>query len=282
MVAATKTKLEPVERGLVEWYDFMDGKGTETTLKSRVSDNVLTLANFNFDENSGWTGKGLKFDWVASKLNPIPATFCKTLEIKLNKKIYSYSWQYIISKIKHYTGMGYLRVDGVTFEGLNLFANEINSDTLDYIHLFLIVNDDGIVHFINAITGTKHVSTSTLEEIEVLFNTSGKQEAIWYSLRWYDVALTPEEIQQNYEYEQSIDRTTVSTYPSFQEEFSYGIGNVEQLSDEQLKTFRLSKDRTKFVAGLRYCEGLKVEEYTYTEILKVMDTEEWENEKEMV
>ncbi|MGL5963488.1 MAG: hypothetical protein ACRCZ2_03685, partial [Fusobacteriaceae bacterium] len=59
-----KEKLRVVTRGLIEHFDFADGKGTEATLKSRVSDNVLTLSGFNYDENSGWTGKGLRFDGV--------------------------------------------------------------------------------------------------------------------------------------------------------------------------------------------------------------------------
>ncbi|MGL5714026.1 MAG: hypothetical protein ACRCX2_13475, partial [Paraclostridium sp.] len=99
-----------------------------------------------------------------------------------------------------------------------------------------------------------------------------------FSIILYDVILTEEELQQIYECEQSIDRTTASTYPLLQEQKSYGIGLSNQLSEEQKSTFRLSLDGTKFVAGLRYCERLEVEEFTYSEIQVEMEKEEWRGE----
>ena len=102
-----------------------------------------------------------------------------------------------------------------------------------------------------------------------------------YSVKVYNRALTDAEIQQNYEHEQTINRTTPTTYPLFREEKSYGIGLASQLSEEQLGTFRLSIDKTKFVAGLGYCNELAVVEYTYSETLAIMDTEEWSVKEEV-
>lgn len=63
-------------------------------------------------------------------------------------------------------------------------------------------------------------------------------------------------------------------------ESSYGIGLSNQLSDEQKATFRLSLDGTKFVAGMRYCEGLEVVGYTYADIQAEMEKEEWCSKEE--
>ncbi|MGL5963122.1 MAG: hypothetical protein ACRCZ2_01790, partial [Fusobacteriaceae bacterium] len=276
-----KDKVVPqvVTRGLIEHFDFADGKGTEATLKSRVSDNVLTLSGFNFDANSGWTGKGLKFDGVDDKLVNYPREVVKTIELKMDGKIASYSWQVIISNIKHYSNNTNIRTEGINFPELNIFPGDINAGK--NIHPFLIHNDDGSVRILNAVSQRSMLSTNTLEKLEIFFNSLGRQCTMWHSIKIYNVALTEAEIARNYEYEQSIDRTSTQMLPDNSHDLSYGIGDSAQLSDEQKSTFRLSLDGSKFVAGMRYCEGLEVVGFTYADVQVEMEKEEWVSKEEV-
>ncbi|MGL5717809.1 MAG: collagen-like triple helix repeat-containing protein, partial [Paraclostridium sp.] len=259
-----KRLLTPVTREFVDWFEFADGKGTETTLKSRVSDNVLTLRGFNFDANSGWTGKGLKFDGVndyiltmVSNTKHIEITF-SFYDLKTN------GWNRVIG-LNDVNSTRYEPLNSkmrARWPGVSIDADvELNKTV---IHQYAL--SEGLSG--NVGIGRSHASSKDWAKIIV------------HSIKFYNENLTEVEIAQNYEYEQSIDRETVSTYPLLQEQKSYGIGLTNQLSDEQKSTFRLSVDGTKFVAGLRYCEGLEVEEFTYSEIQVEMEKEEWRSREE--
>ena len=85
--------LDIVKAGLICWLDARDGSGTQTEWVDRSGNsNNATLTNFNFDENSGWTGKGLKLDgvddWVYVSKNEMfqDMTTGKTIEICFMKK----------------------------------------------------------------------------------------------------------------------------------------------------------------------------------------------------
>ncbi|MGL6100244.1 MAG: hypothetical protein ACRC0G_11550, partial [Fusobacteriaceae bacterium] len=251
-----------VTRGLIEHFDFADGKGTEATLKSRVSDNVLTLSGFNFDENSGWTGKGLKFDGVNDFATSPNAGNAEYMEIVVTPlKIVGNSWNRIVE-------FGDFR---------NVLA-KVGGDLNDA-SLYLDNSFKKIItcqmNKANVVSTPFSVGGSNLCFCKHSHFGTDFSNAIIHSIKIYNVALTPEEIAQNYEYEQSIDRTSTQMLPDNSSELSYGIGLSNQLSDEQKASFRLSVDGTKFVAGMRYCEELEVVGFTYADIQIEMKKEEW-------
>ncbi|MGL5965303.1 MAG: hypothetical protein ACRCZ2_13035, partial [Fusobacteriaceae bacterium] len=262
-----KEGLMPVKRGLIAWFDFADGKGTENTLKSRVSDDVLTLNNFNYDESSGWTGKGLKF-------NSTSGTTAKNLTLQANLSNFTVVLNFVDSIVEEANYRGYF---GLGSAGDNPFSmqrrfnnirvtNNLAKDLVPVSQIlnkrteFAISTKDGVSsYFLNGVklayTNNIEVSNITTGIIfgQPYLNWTGDHKSyLAYSFKLYDIPLTPEEVKQNYDYEQSIDRTSVQMLPDNSQEISYGIGFANQLSDEQLSTFRLSLDKTKFVAGLRY------------------------------
>lgn len=255
-------KLSIVTRGLIEHFDFMDGKGTETTLKSRISERVATLYNSNFDSSGGWTGKGLKLDGVKDYVGINLSESFKYVEIGIKvESVISTSWNRMFSLDSKNMIM--------SLPSTKRFDFRLDNEILEqkYFQLKTLYNLNSALWkdkgFRNVIIGKMSNFGVDYSNIEICY------------IRFYEDILTPEEIQKNLEYEQSIDRNVAVAYPLLQDEKSYGIGLASQLTEEQLKTFRLSNDKTKFVAGLRYCEVLEVTKYTYSEILKVMETEEW-------
>ncbi|MGL5964423.1 MAG: hypothetical protein ACRCZ2_08530, partial [Fusobacteriaceae bacterium] len=206
-----KEKPQVVTRGLIEHFDFADGKGTEATLKSRVSDNVLTLSGFNFDENSGWTGKGLKFDGVNDFATSPNAGNAEYMEIVVTPlKIVGNSWNRIVE-------FGDFR---------NVLA-KVGGDLNDA-SLYLDNSFKKIItcqmNKANVVSTPFSVGGSNLCFCKHSQFGTDFSNAIIHSIKIYNVALTPEEIAQNYEYEQSIDRTSTQMLPDNSSELSYGIG----------------------------------------------------------
>ncbi|MGL5713585.1 MAG: hypothetical protein ACRCX2_11250, partial [Paraclostridium sp.] len=183
-----KRLLTPVTRGLIEWFDFADGKGTETTLKSRVSDNVLTLTNFNFDENSGWTGKGLKFDGVDDFAFIQNLKSVKTVIFNLKK----------VASQKSYV------FDNRTDRDAYLLWWNNNVVERKGLSKFKTLGGDG--SFVGGERSSVFVEfTSSVEFIKI--SPSNDNSAFFkgdiFSIILYDVILTEEELQQIYECEQS-------------------------------------------------------------------------------
>ncbi|MGL6298122.1 MAG: hypothetical protein ACRC1M_03035 [Methanobacteriaceae archaeon] len=264
-----------VTRGLVDWFDFSDGKEKESLLKSRISDNFLRLNNFNFDSNSGWSGKGLNFDGIDDYIENINYSCEICLKIKKTENLYP-----II--------LGSSNADRITFR----FFNDDDVDKIYYYdgskiyytfnsypdYDFLVLNLTGWDLYVNGKKESDLLSFYKKINKRIGFNTYApgtNPHITLYSIKFYNKSLTPEEIQQNYNYEQSIDRSTTMLLPEAPEEKSYMIGLSNQLSEEQLSTFRLSNNKEKFVCGLRYSENLIGELYTYSEIQKEMKKEEW-------
>ncbi|MGL6023482.1 MAG: hypothetical protein ACRC0F_02610, partial [Cetobacterium sp.] len=277
----------------IEHFDFADGKGTEATLKSRVSDNVLTLSGFNFDENSGWTGKGLLCDgikdlWFSEKLQTLTDslgnnfTFQVIFEIPTGGSKRKLAFSFL-------TDMVNLGVEYESFRfNKNVFKNNPTPSTRD---TYTFSRNNEIFTFSRKeVNSTSDLSTHCVgwgdnyllsKETQRTLSNEIYSKTLIHSIKIYNRTLTEAEIQQNYEYEQSIDRASTQMLPDNSQEISYAIGNSNQLSEEQLSTFRLSLDGTKFVAGVRYCEGLEVVGFTYSDIQLEMEKEEWTN-KEVV
>ncbi|MGL5709796.1 MAG: hypothetical protein ACRCW9_03020 [Cetobacterium sp.] len=278
---------EPITDGLVEWFDFADRKSTETTLKSRVSDNVLTLTNFNFDENSGWTGKALKFDGINDYIemkNTLGYEFTISIDLELDKNT---TRGYIVSSyVSEYNRLELVKGETKTTDGFNTvffsgYSEIIDTDLSSNRSISLTKGkNEEVDFFVNSFKPNGSISALGFTTEKLRFfcfynNTTRNLKGIAHSIKIYNRALTPEEIQQNYNYEQSIDRSTTMLLPEAPEEKSYMIGLSNQLSEEQLSTFRLSNNKEKFVCGLRYSENLIGELYTYSEIQKEMEKEEW-------
>lgn len=293
-----KRKPYLVTRGLIEHFDFMDGKGTESTLKSRVSDNVVTLNNFNFDQNSGWTGKSLKFDGV-DDWGEFSKAIMQPLMVRNEFTVFVFA--------RYISGGFYVtqqegrelsfdsnrfvktsnRIDtyGQSFVSSTATEKEYiaNAYVVSQNNVTLYRDPEGKIYDTTTAPLTTDIILQSSQKVTIGRRRSGVGHSIMeaYTIYVYDRALTEEEVQQNFKYEQSIDRNVAVTYPLLQEEESYGIGLSNQLTEEQKSTFRLSVDGTKFVAGLRYCEGLEVEEFAYSEIQKEMEKEEWTIEEEV-
>ncbi|MGL5686022.1 hypothetical protein [Cetobacterium sp.] len=243
----------------------------------------MTLNNFNFDVNSGWTGKGLKFDGVddwASLGSILNGNQNFTIEVNF-KDTRQVNAPIIVSDLSY--GVASMTGNLLRYVqwGSDIDVNVNIQDTLNVASMSR--NRNTIRLYYNGVdVGGGSALKSIVKPIELGRLSTKFTNMTMYSVKVYSDYLTPEEIKQNYEYELSIDRNVAVAYPLLKEEKSYGIGLSNQLTEEQLKTFRLSNVKTKFVAGLRYCKGLKVEEYTYTEILKVMETEEWRSLEEAI
>lgn len=287
-------QIDIVRDGLVCWLDARDGSGTQTEWVDRSGNgNNATLTNFNFDENGGWTGKGLKFDGVNDFAGA--SVFQQDLKISeisvginfmsTNTKVGTNSMFFLSDKERPSEEMwanscSVYQIDNQRLEFQKPNTTRpifYNGDPLNIDFDLFISGGKVYLNGIYKFELTGEYLNSISKYIQLSRATGNNAAFICYSIKIYNRALTDEEIQQNYEYEQSIDRTTPTTYPLLQEEKSYGIGLANQLSEEQLKIFRLSLDKTKFVAGLRYCEGLEVTEYTYSEVLEVMETVEWKS-----
>lgn len=279
--------LDIVRNGLVCWLDGCDGKGTETTWVDRSGNgNNATVVNSNFDSNSGWTGKGIKFDGIDDKVG-LYGNIQTSSEASLCFYLSSETSQSQKEKMICY-GAGYLDnyiyINNTHF-GVKIFGRSITDEGTRFeipkgileVYLCFVKESNKIHLYANGVL----VRTVILQNLtEIATGITTLQNGLFFDYVFYPRALTESEIQYNYKYEQSIDRTTPVAYPLFQEEKSYGIGLASQLSEEQLGTFRLSIDKTKFVAGLGYCNELAVVEYTYSETLAIMDTEEWSVKEE--
>ncbi len=300
-----KKKIEIPKNGLSHWLDAIDGVVGEDFLIDRIDNDLqIPIYGLNHDVDSGFTGKSLKFDGVKDWLwlnktfsgdKTFIITFSQT-KILSNEFNYMWSMHHVLTnKLPH---LNYDRRSGV---GVNDYFNWSDRSKkisdLSYIMAVLVLNTetdktkfssyfynkDGLIaEFVDYLESS--ILDFNYQFLTARQNTVENRFACleFYSALTYNRALTKKEIEQIHEYEKSIDRTTPSTYPLLQEQKSYGIGLTNQLSEEQKSTFRLSVDGTKFVAGLGYCEGLDVEEFTYSEIQKEMEKEEWTNREEEV
>ncbi|MGL4947836.1 MAG: LamG-like jellyroll fold domain-containing protein [Mycoplasma sp.] len=297
------TKLQPITNGLVNWFDFADGKDKEDTLDCRASNNKLVLSNFNFDENSGWTGSGLKFDgvndWcsfsekncINNMVNSNLFTYCVTC--KLVSKQYiplfvtgapSAAKAMQLGSFNSKVFVGRFNDDGVGQDFPNNVLATITYVNFEKNKFKAYVNDDaGSLIELKDLTNDVEIdSEATIGKLVNGMTSNRIISGLVYSVKIYNRALTSEEIVHNYKYEQSIVRiNNTKILNTLEHEKSYGIGYASQLSEIQLNTFRLSNDKNKFVAGLRYCDGLEVEEYSYDEIIIKMNESDW-NDAEML
>lgn len=280
----------PETEGLVCWLDGRDGSNQKQTSLwlDRMSLNDAQLINANFDNNSGWTGRGLILDGVSSyvSLNKLLSSIVGSVE-ELTIEIYANSPHPQDSEKAFFViGHGdpelqYRRNGNYNYiYGINISAKSGMCKTI-------VKKQDGLYTYSDGEFDQKKLNAPGMRfDREVVFGAVIYHNNVLgiglsgeiYSIKIYNRALTEEEIQKNYEYEKTIDRTTPEASSTLQEEKTYGIGSSNQLSEEQLKTFRLSLDKQKFVSGLRYCDTLEVEKYTYSEILEIMETNEWKYE----
>ncbi|MGL5049409.1 MAG: hypothetical protein ACRC6E_02090, partial [Fusobacteriaceae bacterium] len=283
-----KQKPKPVQQGLLCWYDFADGKGVESFIADRVNpSDFLTLQNFGFDENSGWTGKGLLCDgindlWFSGKLQSLVDslgnnfTFQVIYEIPTGGTKHKQAFSFLTDMIR-------LGIENESFGFNKNIFKQLPAPTTRDTYTFSR-NNEVFTFSRKEANNTADLSTlcatwnnNYLLSKDVLRTLSNSiySKTLIHSIKIYNRTLTEEELTHNYEYEQTIDRNTTQMLPDNSQEISYGIGNSSQLSEEQKLTFRLSNDKTKFVSSVRYLDGLEYVGFTYADIQKEMLKEEW-------
>lgn len=243
--------------------DGRDGNGTQTTWLDRSGNgNNAVLHNSNFDSNGGWTGAGLKLDGVKDYVELNLSEVFKYIEVGVRVvNTIQAGWNRIVSFDASNTIM--------STPAFKAFQFKLDTETItqkDFeLNTLYDLNGDFWKN-----KGFKKIVIGKLLEYDADYSNV----EICYT-RFYNNILTSEEIQHNLEYKKNINRETVIKLIDYEQEKDYGIGCAYQLSDEQLKTFRLSNDKTKFVSGIKNCIGLQIEKYTYSEIKDIMETDEW-------
>lgn len=286
-----KPKLDVVKNGLVCWLDGRDGANRNTTWKDRSGNgNDATLHNFNWTTESGFTGKSLKFDGIndycsfnKEKINKYIKDNFVTFSLKVKtsdatKRFFSTSIRY-----DDWASIDTARILVYNKNGVS-YNIPIEVDMI----MYDLVCDGGVTKIysngslIKEYNNTQFLIERSLYVLGRQGNSPNHSNFEIQSFKLYNRALTPKEIKQNYEYEQTIDRIVPTTYPLVQETKDYCIGDATDLTEEQKKTFRLSIDKTKFVSGINNIKGIAVETYTYSEIIKLMETPEWRSEEENI
>lgn len=295
-----KEALSYIKRGQYLYLDGRDGKNPEDTWKNRLNaQEYARLYNINYDSNGGWTGKGLRLDGVDDYviLNGVGSTlnFKKDFSIQVSVSNFLFNtnknttfvcftgypvglelatyqdkfcikdFSYVNPKFTPYSELKKLTDSKSVFT----ITHSVSDKTIK-------IYVDGILKISNTYT---EYTSSYSESYDLKLGGLGHSGVaggiigIYNSIMLYTECLSPEEVMKNVEYELSINSTESKTYILENEVETYGIGNSNKLPTPH--TLRLSNDKTKFVAGLRYCNGLQVDKYTYSEVLEIMETQEW-------
>lgn len=227
------TTIDVVKDGLFCWLDARDGKGTETTWIDRSGNgNNAFLVGFNFDSNNGWINNSLKFNGVntyvelitiASKIN-----FKKDFTIQVNISDFSANqsknadllcftgypvglslsvyldrfcvkdWNFITPTFMPYTFLktltdskvGFTITHSVIEKKIKIYIDGVQTLENTYTDL----TDKYTENYYLKLGGTGHSGFT------------GQVSGNYSSLILYTKCLTEKEIQQNIEYENSIDR----------------------------------------------------------------------------
>ena len=220
----TPEELGYVSNGLVCMYDgeynskYEKSSKTTTWYDLSRNNNEGILKNFNFNENSGWTGKSLVFDgqddWVAMKFlsydNMTIEIVTKLLTENKGSDLYfvdNYERGGIgIDRDSNGYMQGRVNVDGsyIKVKSNNIFkVNQKYSMTIRYDGVNALFRENSDKYLINKVGKIKPPSYSTIFALGA--NTIGNdyEESLnnnfeVYSVRIYNRALADDEIQQNY------------------------------------------------------------------------------------
>lgn len=210
--------LMPVMDGLICWLDGRDGKGRDTIWVDRSKNgNDFTLNGFTFTADNGWTGRNLKtnlHEYAISKIS-LPTEY--TIEVDLfadgveDKKQSTFfyfgdgntsgRWRECIFR------GGWSAYEIVNANRSNYIPYEFRRYKLTFMgksnKIYLYIDGPKIYEEINnnVISGlTANFYLGCSESIHRF------SQARFNSVKIYNRVLTEEEMQQNYLYEQSIER----------------------------------------------------------------------------
>lgn len=289
-----------VKDGLVCWLDARDGENGNNIWSDRSGNyNDATLYNFNWTKESGFTGKSLKFDGIDDYCSFSVVELLNyyddvSFEVAFKTKTIDRRSNILTRRANVVTGDGVFFIEKSNLKTWcrtndsykELQSKMVSENSIQYCSVVIDKTNKKVFSYIN-----NRVSETPVEilnkriinsfYIGTNFDASGFFADIeLYSIKIYNRTLTEEEIKQNYDYEQSIDRNVPEIIDLNEETKDYCIGNTSDLSDEQRETFRLSVDKTKFVSGVNNIEGMTVETYTYSEIQKMLETDQWKTKEE--
>lgn len=215
-------ELEPIRNGLVCWLDGRDGSGTDTTWVDRSGNgNDATIYGGNFNDSS------LRIVGYATLNNATKNLKEYTLEFfyKTNNTI---TWNAIFTN-RSLGSNGYsLNLNGhnvISFYNGTEYKNISLGFTgilLERVCFTVVCVSDGsntkFTFYKNGVKGYERTLPLTISDSDIMaINTRSQNDGApvfprdnrdnnWYSFKSYNRALTEAEIQQNYEYEQSIIR----------------------------------------------------------------------------
>lgn len=213
--------LIPVTDGLICWLDGRDGSVADTLWRDRSTHgNDAVLKKFNFDNSNGWTGSSLLFNGKnycdIKNLNMIEGNN-KTFELELHDNLYQ-----VVGFLSNRTRAN----DGFSLLHYNRnFALDINyNNVIQRQQVFefsgvitVSIDESGEVKFYKNGVYLKTLKYNTFNS-DFPYNTSAWRLGAFGNtdagitgkvsfVRIYNRVLTEEEVQQNYLYEQSIERS---------------------------------------------------------------------------
>ena len=210
--------LMPVMDGLVCWLDGRDGKNGDTIWKDRSgSGNNFELNGFTFSGEDGWTGKNLKVNFSQYAIKNISLAEEYTIEVDL-----------FVDGVKNneqttffYFGDGntsgkwrecVFRRDSTKYQFMQSNYSIITDAQLKRYSLTIMGKRDKIYLYIDSIRRYETSINNIISGLTANFylgcgyNLERFCKARFNSVKIYNKILTEEEIQQNYLYEQSIER----------------------------------------------------------------------------
>ena len=229
--------VELVTNGLIAWFDAEDGNNAErtATLPNKVSDGtgVMTLNNLTYTEENGFANGGVRFDGSTSNASITGLSWGSgtdyTIDLEITEHLCrSSKWCKI--------GFGSNPTDALFQFGNGNYDIKIsgtamkNSAASDYRKNFApIILDQRLIvtlkregttakTFFNGVlmyetTVSTTPNPGTVYNIGINNNKIDSPDATWYSSRFYNVALSDEDIIKNHKYIINKQRRTIKDIP---------------------------------------------------------------------
>lgn len=214
--------LMPVTDRLICWLDGRDGSETDSVWKDRSGNgNDFELKGFTFLGEDGWTGTNLKVNFSQYAIKKISFTEEYTIEVDVfidgiintEQTVFFYFGDGNTSG--QWRECTFRKEDASSSNNFQVmhsqYTRRINRASKRFT-LTIMGNRDKIYLYVNNIKIYEQQVTNIISGLTANFLLGcGRKlnqfcKARFNSLKIYDKILTEEEVQQNYEYEQSIER----------------------------------------------------------------------------
>lgn len=211
--------LVPVTDGLICWLDGRDGGRADTLWRDRSTHgNDAVLKKFNFDNSNGWTGSSLLFNGKnycdIKNLNIIEGNN-RTFEFEFHDNNSS-TVGFLSNRTTYNDGFSFF-LNGALYLDIN-YNNKQQRQNLTYFTgcITTTINENGELklykdgvylrtHNYNTFNSNFPYNTSAWR-LGAFGNADGGIKGKVSFVRIYNRVLAEEEVQQNYLYEQSIER----------------------------------------------------------------------------